>query len=60
MTSVARSPALKRDIGLGFLKHGRRRIGERVRAVDLLRGRDVLCEVVDPVYIDAKGERLRG
>ncbi len=60
LTSVARSPTLGCDIGLGFLKRGRERIGERIRAVDLLRGHDVLCEVVDPVFIDAKGERLRG
>jgi methylglutamate dehydrogenase subunit C len=60
ISSVARSPALKCDIGLGFLRYGRRRIGERVWSIDLLRGRDVLCEVVDPVFIDAKGERLRG
>ncbi len=60
VTSVARSPTLGCDIGLGFLKRGRDRFGERIRAVDLLRDRDVLCEVVDPVFIDAKGERLRG
>ena len=60
VTSVARSPTLGCDIGLGFLKRGRERIGERIRAVDLLRDHDVLCEVVDPVFIDAKGERLRG
>jgi sarcosine oxidase subunit alpha len=35
-------------------------MGEHIRAVDLLRDRDVLCEVVDPVFIDPKGERLRG
>jgi sarcosine oxidase subunit alpha len=60
VTSVAPSPTLGCDIGLGFLKRGRERIGERIRAVDLLRDHDVLCEVVDPVFIDAKGERLRG
>ena len=60
VTSVAPSPTLRCDIGLGFLKRGRERIGERIRAVDLLRDHDVLCEVVDPVFIDAKGERLRG
>ena len=59
-TSVAFSPTLGCDIGLGFLRRGRERIGERIRAVDLLRDHDVLCEVVDPVFIDAKGERLRG
>jgi len=60
VTSVAHSPMLGHDIGLGFLKRGHERMGEHIRAVDLLRGRDVLCEVVDPVFIDPKGERLRG
>jgi len=60
VTSVAYSPSLGQDIGLGFLARGQQRMGERIRAVDLLRNRDVMCEVVDPVFIDAKGERLRG
>jgi methylglutamate dehydrogenase subunit C len=59
-TSVAYSPTLGHEIGLGFLKRGQQRLGDRIRAVDLLRNRDVACEVVDPVFIDAKGERLRG
>jgi sarcosine oxidase subunit alpha len=42
------------------MKRGRGRIGERVRAVDLLRGSDVAVDIVDPVFVDAKGERLRG
>jgi sarcosine oxidase subunit alpha len=60
VSSVAPSPTLGCDIGLGFLRRGRERIGECIRAVDLLRDQNVLCEVVDPVFIDAKGERLRG
>lgn len=60
VTSVAFSPTLGRWIGLALMKRGRSRIGERVRAVDLLRGSDVEVDIVDPVFVDAKGERLRG
>ncbi|PPC82932.1 MAG: sarcosine oxidase subunit alpha, partial [Hyphomicrobium sp.] len=60
MTSVAYSPTLGHWIGLGLLKRGPQRIGEIVRAFDPLRGYDTLVEVVSPVFIDAKGERVRG
>jgi methylglutamate dehydrogenase subunit C len=59
LTSVAWSPALGRDIGIGFLADGRQRIGERISAVDLLRGRDVECEVTSPVFVDPEGVRAR-
>ncbi len=60
VSSVAHSPTLGHDIALAFLRRGRARIGETIRVVDLLRGSDVACRVVDPVFIDPKGERLRG
>lgn len=60
MTSVAHSPTLGHWIGLGLLKRGPQRIGEIVRAFDPLRGYDTLVEVVSPVFVDAKGERVRG
>jgi len=60
VTSVAFSPELGHDIGLGFLKRGQQRIGEHVRAVDLLRGADVECVICSPVFVDAEGERQRG
>ena len=60
VTSVAYSPMLGRWIGLALLKRGRSRIGETLRAVDLLRGSDVAVTIVDPVFVDAAGERLRG
>jgi len=60
LTSVAFSPVLNQDIGLGFLARGRERIGERVRAIDLLRGHDVECVVASPVFFDLEGERARG
>lgn len=59
LTSVAYSPTLGHWIGLGLLAHGPERHGETVRAVDLLRGHDVLVEVCDPVFLDPAGERLR-
>ena len=60
MTSVAFSPTLGHSIGLGLLRRGPERIGERVRAVDLLRGSDVLVEICDRVFLDPSGERLHG
>jgi sarcosine oxidase subunit alpha len=60
LTSVAWSPSLRHDVGIGFLASGRERIGQRIRAVDLLRGQDVECEVVSPVFIDPEGDRTRG
>ena len=60
LTSVAWSPSLGHDVGIGFIASGRDRIGTRIRAVDLLRGRDVECEIVSPVFIDPEGERQHG
>ena len=60
LTSVAFSPVLGQDIGIGFLARGRDRIGERIRAVDLLRGRDVECVVASPVFYDPDGKRTHG
>ena len=60
VTSACYSPTLGHVIGLGFLRRGRARIGERVRMVDHLRGSDTVCEVLDPVQFDKDGGRLRG
>jgi sarcosine oxidase subunit alpha len=57
LTSVAFSPVLGQDIGIGFLARGHERIGERIRAVDLLRGNDVECVVASPVFYDPEGKR---
>ena len=51
---------LGQDIGIGFLARGRERIGERIRAVDLLRGHDVECVVCSPVFYDPEGKRTHG
>ena len=59
MTSVAFSPNLGHSIGLGLLRAGDTRKGERLRAVDLVRGKDIEVEVVSAHFIDPEGERLR-
>jgi sarcosine oxidase subunit alpha len=59
LTSVAFSPSLGHWIGLGYLRNGRARHGERVRAHDPVRGFEFEVGVCDPVFIDPKGERLR-
>jgi glycine cleavage system aminomethyltransferase T len=60
MTSVAFSPSLGQWIGLGLLQNGPARIGEHVRAVDPVRNADFEVEIVNPVFVDAEGVRLRG
>jgi sarcosine oxidase subunit alpha len=60
LTSRCFSPTLGHDIALGFVVNGRARIGDRVRAVCALRGSDVGCEIVPPVFVDPEGGRLRG
>jgi sarcosine oxidase subunit alpha len=59
MSSAAFSPTLGHAIGLGFIRRGGERVGEVVRAVDLLRDRDVEVEIVSPHFFDPEGERLR-
>ncbi|WP_333815290.1 sarcosine oxidase subunit alpha family protein [Tabrizicola sp.] len=59
VTSVCWSPTLAAWLGLGFLKDGRARLGEKIRLVDHLRGLDVICEVTNPVFHDPEGEKLR-
>ena len=59
MTSVAYSPSLGHSIGLGFIKRGSDRMGDIVRAVDLVRGHDIDVEVCSAHFVDPEGERLR-
>ncbi len=59
MTSVAFSPSLGHPIGIGFIRSGLERMGDRVRAVDLVRGRDIEVEICSAHFVDPKGERLR-
>ena len=60
LTSACHSPTLGHAIALGFVRDGRARHGARVRAVCRLRGLDVACEIVPPVFFDPEGGRLRG
>jgi sarcosine oxidase subunit alpha len=60
ITSVAFSPTLGHMVGLGFLQNGPDRIGRTVKMVDHLRGVETLCEVVNPVFFDPEGGRVRG
>lgn len=59
LSSVAFSPTLGHWIGLGFLKRGPGRIGERIRAYDPVRGGDIVCEVCPPCFVDPQEEKLR-
>ncbi|GAB4296589.1 MAG: sarcosine oxidase subunit alpha [Roseovarius sp.] len=59
VTSAAFSPTLGHFLGLGFLRCGRARHGERVRMVDHLQGVETICEVQDPVQVDPGGGRMR-
>jgi sarcosine oxidase subunit alpha len=60
VTSAIYSPHVGSWIGLGLLKGGASRIGQRVRAYDPVRGGDLVVEIVSPVFVDPAGERLRG
>ncbi len=60
LTSVVYSPHLGHSIGLGYLKSGDSRKGERLRNVNLLAKTDVEVEIVSPHFFDPEGERLRG
>lgn len=59
MSSVAFSPELNHWIGLGFLKDGPDRIGERLVAADPLHGESIEVEVCFPTFVDPGEERLR-
>ncbi|BCW90788.1 Sarcosine oxidase subunit alpha [Alphaproteobacteria bacterium SO-S41] len=60
LTSVAFSPALNRWIGLGFIKRGPERVGERIRAYDRMQGGDLELEICAPVFVDPEGTRVHG
>ncbi|WP_420005612.1 sarcosine oxidase subunit alpha family protein [Arenibacterium sp. LLYu02] len=60
VTSVGFSPTLGHMIGLAMLSAGPDRMGDTIRLVDHTRGIDTLCEVVNPVFFDPEGGRVRG
>ncbi|GAA0277586.1 Sarcosine oxidase subunit alpha [Methylorubrum aminovorans] len=59
MTSVAYSPSLGHWIGIGLIRRGPERHGERVRAYDPVRGGDVVVEICSPAFVDPNEEKLR-
>lgn len=60
VTSTTYSPTLRSWIGLAFMKGGKERTGDTVRAWDAIRGTDALVQVVGPCFYDPKGERHHG
>ena len=60
VTSVCYSPTVGSMIGLAFIENGHARMGEQVRAVELLREFDTLVEICPVTFVDPEGERLRG
>ena len=58
MSSVAYSPLLASSIGLGFVREGHDRMGEIIRAVDLVRGKDIEVEITSAHFVDPEGRRL--
>ena len=58
MSSVAYSPLLASSIGLGFVREGHDRMGDIIRAVDFVRGKDVEVEITSAHFVDPEGRRL--
>ncbi len=59
VTSACHSPTLGHMIGLGFLKDGANRTGERLRLVSPLTQLTIEVVVTSPHFIDPEGSRMR-
>ena len=59
VTSVTYSPALGHWIGLALVNGGEARIGDKMRAIEGLRGMEEDVELVSPLFLDPEGVRLR-
>ena len=59
MTSWAYSSELERTIALALIKNGHSMVGEKVFIVSPVMGESVEAKVVDPVFIDKEGTRIR-
>ena len=59
VTSACYSPILNSHIGIGYLKSGSERMGERLRLVSPLTGQNIEVEVVSAHFVDPEGDRLR-
>jgi sarcosine oxidase subunit alpha len=60
VTTSVYSPTCDHFIGLALLRNGRDRSGERLHVVSPLHDEAVEVEVVDPVFTDPDGEKMRG
>jgi sarcosine oxidase subunit alpha len=60
VTSTCYSPTLGQPVALGLLKGGRARHGELVWAYAPVADVKLPVRIVDPVFIDPAGERVRG
>ncbi len=57
VSSPTYSPALERNIALGFLKNGPQRKGERIRVVDFMSDTTLTAKVVSHHFFDPEGAR---
>ncbi len=57
VTSSVDSPTLGRPVALAMVRRGRSRFGETVHLYDM--GERMTATIVDPVFVDKAGERLR-
>lgn len=58
ISSVADSPAVGCWIGLGYVRGGTKRVGQKLTAWYPLKEEMVEVEICDPVFFDPQGERL--
>ncbi len=59
VTSTTFSPTLGKAIALGLLQGGTHHVGQEVIAASPVHGRQYRLRVVDPCFLDQKGERYR-
>jgi sarcosine oxidase subunit alpha len=59
VTSAAYSPSLGSSIGLGFVKNGSDRMGEKMRLVSPVTDLNVDVEIVSAHFVDPEGGRQR-
>jgi sarcosine oxidase subunit alpha len=60
ISSTTFSPTLGKWIGLGFYAGGMAHEGEEIVAAYPVKGELVRARIVSPIFLDPKGERLRG
>lgn len=59
VTSAAFSPTMGSMVGLGFLKDGSNRTGEKMRLVSPVTDLTIEVEIVSAHFVDPEGERVR-